>query len=84
MEGCCLDRFVKTFNMSSFYENSGEYVHQSNDYYLMYFLSKSYQFVLDRYVDTPGNVKYLVDGFNAVQKKHLATCLRMRSTPEKK
>ena len=24
-----------------------------------------------------------MDGFNAVQKKYLATCLRMRSTPEK-
>ena len=27
--------------------------------------------------------KYLVDGFNAVQKRYLASCLRMRSTPEK-
>ena len=24
-----------------------------------------------------------MDGFNAVQKRYLATCLRMRSTPEK-
>ena len=24
-----------------------------------------------------------MDGFNAVQKQYLATCLRMRSTPEK-
>ena len=37
---------------------------------------------LGRAVDTPGNGKYLVGGFNAVQKRYLATCLRMRSTPE--
>ena len=49
----------------------------------MYYLSKSYQIVLDRALDTPGNVKDLVDGFNAVQKRYLATYLRMRSTPEK-
>ena len=49
----------------------------------MFYLSTSYQIVLDRVVDTPGNGKYLVDGFNAVQKQYLATCLRMNSTPEK-
>ena len=37
-------------------------------YNLMYFLSKSYQIVVDRAVDTTGNGKYVVDGFNAVQK----------------
>ena len=52
-------------------------------YYLMSYLSKSYQIVLDRAVDTPGHGKYVVDDFNAVQKRYLATCLRMRSTPEK-
>ena len=52
-------------------------------YYLMSYLSKSYQIVLDRAVDTPGHGKYVVDGFNAVQKRYLATLLRMRSTPEK-
>ena len=52
-------------------------------YYLMSYLSSSYQIVLDRSVDTPGHGKYVVDGFNAVQKQYLATCLRMRSTPEK-
>ena len=31
MEGCCLDRFIKTVNVSSFYDNGGEYVHQPND-----------------------------------------------------
>ena len=49
----------------------------------MSYLSKSYQIVLDRAVDTPGYDKYVVDGFNAVQKRYLATCLKMRSTPEK-
>ena len=52
-------------------------------YYLMSYLSKSYQIVLDRAVDTPGHGKYVVDGFNAFQKLYLATCLIMRSTPEK-
>ena len=49
----------------------------------MSYLSKSYQIVLDRAVDTLGHGKDGVDGFNAVQKQYLATCLRMRSTPEK-
>ena len=49
----------------------------------MSYLSISYQIVLDRAVDTPGHGKYVVDGFNAVQKRYLATYLRMRSTPEK-
>ena len=52
-------------------------------YYMMSFLSKSHQIVLDRAVDTPGHGKYVVDGFNAVQKRYLDTYLRMRSTPEK-
>ena len=49
----------------------------------MSYLSISYQIVLDRAVDTPVHGKDLVDGFNAVQKRYLASCLRMRSTPEK-
>ena len=36
-------------------------------YYLKSYLSKLYQIVLDRAVDTPGYGKYLVGGFNAVQ-----------------
>ena len=48
----------------------------------MSYLSKSYQIVLDISVDTPGHGKDLVDGFNDVHKGYLATCLRMRSTPE--
>ena len=48
----------------------------------MSFLSQSYQIVLRGSVDRPGHGKYLVDGFNAVQKRYLATCLSMRSTPE--
>ena len=49
----------------------------------MSYLSNSYQIVLDRAVDTPGHGKYVVDGFNAVHKRYLATSLRMRSTPKK-
>ena len=142
MEGCCLDRFIKPGNISSFYDHGGSDGHQSNDtirefhlnlsgsklhnaattmahlhtllakvfekkqmirgrkkwdqtdgcakqyrcsiaYYMMSYLLKSYQIVLDRAVDTPGHGKDVVDGFNAVQKRYVATCLRMRSTPEK-
>ena len=52
-------------------------------YYLISYLSKSYQIVLDRAVDTLGHGKDVFDGFKAVQKRYLATCLRMSSTPEK-
>ena len=31
MEGCCLDRFIKKVDVSSFYDNGGGDVHQSND-----------------------------------------------------
>ena len=55
----------------------------SISYQLMSYLSKSYQIVLDSDVDKPGHGKDVVDGFNAVQKQYLATCLRIRSTPEK-
>ena len=64
-------------------DGSAKHYRCSIAYYLMSYLSKSYQIVLDRAVDTPGHGEYVVDGFNAVQKRYLATCLRMRSTPEK-
>ena len=48
----------------------------------MSFLSKLYQIVLDRDVDTSGNGKGVVDGFNAFQKRYLSTCLIICSTPE--
>ena len=31
MEGCCLDRFIKQVNESSFYDNGGGDVQQYND-----------------------------------------------------
>ena len=31
MQGCCLDCFRKTVNVSNFYDNGGDYVHQYND-----------------------------------------------------
>ena len=31
MECCCLDLFRKTVNVSCFYDNGDEYVHQSHD-----------------------------------------------------
>ena len=31
MEGCCLYRFIKQGNVSSFYDNCGGDVHQSNN-----------------------------------------------------
>ena len=52
-------------------------------YYLMSYLSTSYQIVLDKALHTPGHGKDVVDGFNAVRKRYLATCLKMRITPEK-
>ena len=37
-------------------------------YYMMSYLSKSYQIVLDIAVNTPGHGKYVFYGFNAIQK----------------
>ena len=31
MKGCCLDHFIKTVNVSIFYENGGGDAHQRND-----------------------------------------------------
>ena len=116
MESCCLDCFIKQGNVSSFYDNGGGDIYQSNDtirefhlhlsdsklqnaaattahlytlfanvfekkqmirgrtmwdqtdgcakqyrrsiaYYLMSYLSKSYQIILGRSVDTPDHGK---------------------------
>ena len=51
-------------------------------YYLMSFLSKSYQIVLGRAVDTPVHGKDVVDSFNDIHKQYLAPCLIIHSTPE--
>ena len=51
-------------------------------YYLMSFLKKSYQIILDRAVDTPGHGKHVVGVFSAVHQRYLATFLIMRSTHE--
>ena len=42
MEGCCLDRFIKTVNVSSFYDNGGGYVHKSNYIVQQFHLDLSY------------------------------------------
>ena len=54
----------------------------SISYYLMSFLSKSYQIVIYIAVDTLGHGKYVVGGFNDVQKRYLSTSFIMFSTPE--
>ena len=46
------------------------------------FYKNKTKFFLGIAVDTPSHGKYIVEGFNAVHKQYLATCLRMRSTPE--
>ena len=46
------------------------------------FFIKIISFFLDRSVDTIVHGKDVVDVFNAVQKRYLATCLRMRITSE--
>ena len=51
-------------------------------YYLMSFLSKSHQTVLNIADDTPCLGKDVVHGFNAIQKRYIANCLRISSTPE--
>eukprot|EP00978_Attheya_sp_CCMP212_P018584 scaffold51031_cov63-Attheya_sp.AAC.4 len=51
-------------------------------HYLLSVLFVNFQIVIDRAVDTPGHGKDVVDGFNAVHKRFLMTCLRMTSTPK--
>ena len=51
---------------------------------MMSLLSRSYQIVIDRTVDTPGHGKDVVDGFNDFQKRYLGAFLIMCSTPEVK
>ena len=51
-------------------------------YYMISFLYKSYQIVLDRDADTTGHGKDVVDSFNSVQKRYLDTCLIMSIAPE--
>ena len=42
MEVCCLDRFIKQVNVSSFYDNGGGDIHQSNDTVREFHLHLSY------------------------------------------
>ena len=42
MEGFCLDCFIKTVNVSSFYDNGGGYVHQYNGTVREFHLHSSY------------------------------------------
>ena len=42
MEGCCLYLFIKQVNASSFYDNGGGDVHQSNDTIRQFHLHLSY------------------------------------------
>ena len=42
MEGFCLDCFIKTVNISIFYENGGGYLHQYNDTVREFHLHLSY------------------------------------------
>ena len=51
-------------------------------YYMVSLISKSYQIVLDRSVDTPRHGEDVVGGFNASKKQYLSTCFRMHITPE--
>ena len=41
MEGFCLYCFIKTVNVNSLYDNSGGYVHQSNDTVQEFYLHSS-------------------------------------------
>ena len=41
MEGCCLDRFIKKGNVSTFYDNGGGGIHQSNDIIREFYLHLS-------------------------------------------
>ena len=48
MEGCCLDRFIKQGHVSSFYDNGGGDVHQSN-----YMIQKFHLHLSDSNMQTP-------------------------------
>ena len=48
----------------------------------VFYIRILYRIVLDSAVDTLGNGKDVVDCFNTVQKRYLATCLRMLITSE--
>ena len=80
--GCLRKKIIRDSTMwDQTYGCANQYV-GSISYYMISFLSQSYQIVIDRAVDTPGHDKYVVDGFNAVQKWYLSTCFIMRSTLE--
>ena len=60
MEVCCLDRFIKKFNVSSFYENGGGYVHQPN-YTVREFHLHLYDSKLQNDATTTANLYTLLD-----------------------
>jgi hypothetical protein len=76
------DRMIRHGTMWDQTDGCGKQYRCSIAYYLMSVLSVKFQIVIDRAVDTPGHGKDVVDGFNAVQKRFLTTCLRKTSMPE--
>ena len=78
--GCLRKKWIRGGTMCDQTDGCAKQYRCSIAYYLMYFISKSYQIVLDISVDTTGHGRYVVHGFNAVQKQYLATYLIMRST----
>ena len=63
MEGCCLDRFIKQGNLSSFYDNGGGDVHQSNYTVREFYLDLSYSNLQNAATNTAHLYKLLAKMF---------------------
>ena len=68
MEGCCLDRFIKQGNVSSFYDNDGGDVHQCNDMVRKFYLHLSYS-KLQNAATTTAHLHILLE--NVFEKKKM-------------
>ena len=76
IEGCCLYRFIKQVNVSSFYDNGGVDVHQSNDTIREFHLHLS-DSKLQNAATTIAHLHILLA--NVFEKKQMMTVLGKRS-----
>ena len=67
MEGCCLDPFIKKVNVSSFYDNGGGDVHQSNNTVREFYLHLSDSKLLNAATTTAHLHKLLAKVFDKKQ-----------------
>ena len=71
-------------NMIEIWENTDGCAYQyrcATSLYLLSMLAHTYNIIIDRGVGSPGNVRYVVDGLNATEKRLLSILMKNVKLP---